>query len=661
VKVVSIVARCAIVAIVALACGELYARCGSVDRSDTTLFKSVSDANTEMGRLGALDLGPTRVGAQDWFADEPPPLKLASGSGATTFPHLDRRAADPSILSITGLNFPRVYNHAFVTRSVCDNREASLFRRLPHELFVFEPRNGELDPAFRFYPDARYPSGMRTNSLGYRSPEIVPTRQRDVVRVAFVGSSTVVGHPRAPLATPEYVMHWLSRWAGARGWDVRFDYVTAAREGLGTKQVTEVLAREVAPLKPDIVIFWGFESFDFRGFVTLPDGVVFGHPPKRDWVGAVAAATGTTWIAEKSALLRLISASLADPFDPKGLAREPAKPAYERRFPSDFSESAPRFGKQVPPAVAGAYVDLDQFIGAVRALGALPILIADQYAAYDGAVIAADRSTRDPILSATVNGVYGYLNEAGLWPITYADQRGILEYQTHLFQGLATKRNVAFVDLLTDRKLDTALFLDGVHLTPLGMKLTGWWMFQEMAPTIEAYLRTRQTRELRVSDEDVAYLTQRPQRIDAKQIDCSPPRPADEVAGSYLLSAIVQSYSKAQVVKRDVPVIKTSPEPSTYAAAVPVQAKSVDGLRGKGWVGVRARVIEGRVAVGVLNKTAQRFLASVTVSASPDVQEIYLIVDDLSQIGDLMISNGRSGETAVSIAELHGVVLKRFR
>jgi len=41
--------------------------------------------------------------------------------------------------------------------------------------------------------------------------------------------------------------------------------------------------------------------------------------------------------------------------------------------------------------------------------------------------------------------------------------------------------------------------------------------------------------------------------------------------------------------------------------------------------------------------------------------EIYLIVDYLSQIGDLMISNGRSGETAVSIVELHGVVLKRFR
>jgi hypothetical protein len=56
-----------------------------------------------------------------------------------------------------------------------------------------------------------------------------------------------------------------------------------------------------------------------------------------------------------------------------------------------------------------------------------------------------------------------------------------------------------------------------------------------------------------------------------------------------------------------------------------------------------------------------RGLASQAASSRMSEIEIYLIVDDLSQIGDLMISNGRSGETAVSIVELHEVVLERFR
>ena len=74
------------------------------------------------------------------------------------------------------------------------------------------------------------------------------------------------------------------------------------------------------------------------------------------------------------------------------------------------------------------------------------------------------------------------------------------------------------------------------------------------------------------------------------------------------------------------------------------------------------RVNEGRVSVGVLNKSAQKFLTQASLDRAPDIQEVYLMIEDLSDVGSLMISNSRSsGETAPSAAELHSVVLKRFR
>ena len=73
------------------------------------------------------------------------------------------------------------------------------------------------------------------------------------------------------------------------------------------------------------------------------------------------------------------------------------------------------------------------------------------------------------------------------------------------------------------------------------------------------------------------------------------------------------------------------------------------------------RVNEGRIAVGVLDRSAQRFLAQASLDRAEDVQEVHLAIDDLADAGSLMISNNRLDGPARSIAELHGVTLKRLR
>ena len=118
---------------------------------------------------------------------------------------------------------------------------------------------------------------------------------------------------------------------------------------------------------------------------------------------------------------------------------------------------------------------------------------------------------------------------------------------------------------------------------------------------------------------------------------------------------------KAALVHGGIPVITTAMEPTTYAAAIPVDPASAAGLTGRGWLVARVKVTEGRIAVGVLNRSAQAFLAQASLDSQHEIQELRLMIPDLSDIGSVMISNNRSGAPARSVAEVHSVVLKRIR
>ena len=109
-----------------------------------------------------------------------------------------------------------------------------------------------------------------------------------------------------------------------------------------------------------------------------------------------------------------------------------------------------------------------------------------------------------------------------------------------------------------------------------------------------------------------------------------------------------------------MPVITTAEESSAYAAAVPLD-RSLANLSGRAWVSVRVRVTAGRVSIGLLDKSGSRFMSQAAVEAAPELQDVYLTVDDLSAVSRLMVSNNRVGETGRSIVELHGIQLMRFR
>ena len=132
----------------------------------------------------------------------------------------------------------------------------------------------------------------------------------------------------------------------------------------------------------------------------------------------------------------------------------------------------------------------------------------------------------------------------------------------------------------------------------------------------------------------------------------------EDVPGAFPLSKLEAAQSKAQVVPGDVPLIRTAEEPTGYAARVH-HGLSPEALTGAGLVIVRVKVDEGSVNVGVLNTSASQFLISSPVGRGAETQEIRLKVKDLSQLGDLVISNNRLGDPGTSVARVYGIELKR--
>jgi hypothetical protein len=94
---------------------------------------------------------------------------------------------------------------------------------------------------------------------------------------------------------------------------------------------------------------------------------------------------------------------------------------------------------------------------------------------------------------------------------------------------------------------------------------------------------------------------------------------------------------------------------------VPIEPAVAAALGGKGWVRVRIKAVDGRLSIGVLNKSGRRFLASGSVAAAPEVQQLQLDVDDLADAGSVVISNDRGDGKAAAVGELYAVVLARLR
>ena len=591
-----------------------------------------------------------------WFAERPQQTQQPS---QPTPAWVDQRRAIGNaeanyIWNAAALNEPTVLAYLRDNQSKLD------------DVFTFRPPNGEPHPRYRFYPDVQTGFGV-TNRFGWKSREITPAKPADVIRIAMLGDSTTNNYPGM-------VEHWLNLWAGQAHLGVRFEIINAARPAGDALDAAAIFDVEIGPVDPDYVVVYGFGNAFSTADALIP-------LPPRVLKGVPATAKMTTGAADR--VSKRISAML-DPLVPwsaaadflrhriagergDSLAAEPPKPATQIVFPPDIDEHTPN-PDRIAAHRGGRLMGLDLYLQALNKINAVAkarhsrvFVSTFRVLAFDGLLLP--KGGADSVL-------YNTLNESYWWPYTYAEIHRLTQFFNHTLHVWADGSGNRVIPIDEQMPWRRELYGDGIHERPAGEALHAWIVLQQLMPAIREDLRQhrlpRQQQVAAAPNADQYWKIDRMTIADAIAAAeaanaAIPPPPADEIPGAFLLSKIAAADTKATVVPGAVPTITTSTEPSGYAAAVPIELAVAAKLTGRGWIGVRVRVTEGRLSIGVLNKSGQKFLAYAGVPQSPDIQDIQLNVEDLSDVGSLMISNDRGETKASSSGELHAIVLNKLR
>jgi hypothetical protein len=353
----------------------------------------------------------------------------------------------------------KAWNSAFVG-DVCKH---GYLKGAPGQLFVYDPPDGRDHPVFRYLPNTTTPMGLVTNGFGWRGPPVQFARSPKTIRIVFVGASTTAEAHGYPFSGPEYVDNWLNRWAAARGLDVRFEVLNAGREALISTDIAAVVRQEVAPLRPDLVVYYeGGNQLDLSTVVKdVPKGV-----PQ-------PAGTVARWLrdlSKHSALARRLEA-ITD----RG---EWPKPAYEVSWPEGLDEFKPDITRtDLPVNLSTILRDLDSIRGELSAVGGELAVASFHWLAKDG--LQLDGNRHKPLVEG--------LN-VSLFPFRYRDLERMTNFENRVFEKYAATNDIPFIDVARYMPFDPELYADAFHSTPAGVKLRAWIVFLQLVPLIEKKL-----------------------------------------------------------------------------------------------------------------------------------------------------------------------------
>jgi hypothetical protein len=409
---------------------------------------------------------------RDWFFETPPPLssrKPVPPQWTRWYHEIERNHAEKGT-SFRGGDMFKAWNSARFPDPCAHNH----LKGAPGSLFVYDPPNGETEPPFRFLADVTNPETMVTNAFGWRGDPVSFARSPRTVRIVFVGSSTVVSSHHMPYSFPEFVGNFLNVWAKARGLDIRFEVLNAARESIGSTGIAAIVRQEVAPLRPDLVIYYeGGNQFDLGTLVRDPPRPP--APEERVRPGAITGALQQA--ATYSALARRVQATSGLLHQPAGGSERP-KPAYTIDWPAGLDENAPDISRtDLPVNLTTILRDLDQIRTDLAAVDGELALSSFIWMVRDGMVL--DR-VRHRYLLEQLNVQY--------FPFSYRDMERIAAFQNRVFAAYARAHGLPFLDIATAMPFDPNLFFDAVHKTYPGERMQAWVTFRLLVPLIEQRL-----------------------------------------------------------------------------------------------------------------------------------------------------------------------------
>ncbi|MDP1839292.1 MAG: hypothetical protein Q8N31_03230 [Reyranella sp.] len=425
-----------------------------------------------------LDEIPLAAGVQRaWYFDDPAPLPNRGKAPPEWYELVRRVEASGHTEGTRRADMFKAWNSAFVG----DPCSHPYLRAAPGHLFVYDPPDGNPHPRYRFMPNATLPNGLVTNAYGFRGPPVPFVRTPKTVRIAFVGASTTIGAHHFPSSYPEYVGHWLNLWAASKRLDLRFEVLNAGRESIGSTDIETVVRQEVAPLRPDLVIYYeGANQFSLATVVPdlpRPDSRVL--PPLPPPQGA-----GARWLDEAAkhfTLARRLRTLLAATDTPAGVpvdGGEWPKPAYTLVWPAGVDERNPDIGRpDLPVNLPIILGDLDRIRATTESAGGELALASFVWLVKDGMVL-------NPIRHRLI---LEYLNRSYA-PFRYRDLERLAAFQNRVFANYAAAHHLAFLDVAKLMPRDPDLFVDAIHATQTGVRLQGWVVFQELLPLVEKKL-----------------------------------------------------------------------------------------------------------------------------------------------------------------------------
>lgn len=426
--------------------------------------------DTAASHLASL---PTVAGVnRDWFYDKvpPPPRQPVPEQWQRWYDDLERKHAATGSLFRGGDMF-KVWNTALAPNP-CDH---VMLRDAPGAMFVFDPPDGNPQPPFRFLPSATNPETMVTNDFGWRGGPVTFARSARTVRIVFVGSSTVVSSHHMPHSFPEFVGHFLNRWAKARGIDVRFEVLNAARESIGSTGIAAIVRQEVVPTRPDLVIYYeGGNQFSLDSLAgSVPQRPSTADRPPPGPLGQLLKDA-----ARWSALARRLEASAGLLDQPGNGGGEWPKPAYTLRWPAGLDESAPDITRaDLPVNLPVILGDLDRIRADLANVDAELAISSFIWMVRDGLVL-------DPMRHRYI---LEQLN-VGYFPFSYRDLARLAAFQNRVFAAYARAHGLPFLDVAGTMPFDPNLFFDAVHKSYPGERMQGWVTFLLLVPLIEQRL-----------------------------------------------------------------------------------------------------------------------------------------------------------------------------
>jgi hypothetical protein len=390
-----------------------------------------------------------------WFALDPAPRRETPIDSA-----LDRR-----YWSHKGYELSSEYewNRDYVRRAVCGEAafNMAVFSHT-EDLFLFPPVDGKPYPAFRFRRHTHYPSGLTTNNFGWRGADVALNKPPATVRIAFVGASTTIDPHGDPFSYPEYVGRWLNEWSRSHRLGIGFDAINAGREGVSSESIAAVVATELVPVRPDLVVYYeGSNQFWPADFISEPlpprPAQVARNPPLIEQYSALAVRLRNLWNASRE-------------------GREPPKPPLRVDWPAALNEQNPALDDpRLPVQLPAILIDLDRMRAALTNYGGTLMPSSFVWLVQDGLVLDRQRDA----------GLYSYLNES-YWPFSYPHMRRMVDFENRVFRKYAAAYGLPFNDLAAVYPADPRLFLDAIHMTPAGIKLKAWLVFQQLVPEVEA-------------------------------------------------------------------------------------------------------------------------------------------------------------------------------